>query len=85
MTNEHTPSLNSNLIPSTSMIHRFLLAATLVTATQVALRAADTPARPNFVIIIGDDLTYRDLGCYGGQAHTPSIDRLAAEGLRFER
>lgn len=39
--------------------------------------------RPNFVFVIADDCTYRDLGCYGGQAHTPNIDRLAEEGLRF--
>ncbi len=43
--------------------------------------AADSA--PNFVFIIADDCTYRDLGCYGGQAHTPHIDRLAEEGMRF--
>lgn len=42
-------------------------------------------AKPNFVFIIADDLTHRDLGCYGGQAHTPNIDFLATEGMRFER
>ena len=34
---------------------------------------------------MADDLTYRDIGCYGGQAHTPNIDRLATEGMRFTR
>lgn len=42
-------------------------------------------ARPNFVFVIADDLTFRDLGCYGGQAKTPNIDRLASEGMKFER
>ncbi|HAT59489.1 MAG TPA: sulfatase atsG, partial [Opitutae bacterium] len=42
-------------------------------------------AKPNFVFIIADDLTYRDIGCYGGQAHTPHIDHLATEGMKFER
>lgn len=41
--------------------------------------------QPNFVFIIADDMTYRDLGCYGGQAHTPNIDYLATQGMRFER
>ena len=41
--------------------------------------------KPNFVFIIADDLTHRDLGCYGGQAHTPNIDFLATQGMRFER
>ena len=42
--------------------------------------------RPNFVFILADDLGYADLGCYGGRAEpscSPSIDRMAAEGLRF--
>ncbi|WP_417392808.1 sulfatase [Gimesia sp.] len=41
--------------------------------------------QPNFVFIIADDCTFRDIGCYGGQAHTPNIDRLATEGMRFTR
>jgi len=44
---------------------------------------AGRKARPNFVFIIADDCTYRDIGCYGGQAHTPNIDKLATEGMRF--
>jgi len=46
-------------------------------------RAADP--KPNFVFINADDLTHRELGCYGGQAKTPNIDRLATEGMRFTR
>lgn len=41
--------------------------------------------KPNIVLIIADDCTFRDIGCYGGQAHTPNIDKLATEGMRFER
>lgn len=39
--------------------------------------------KPNIIFINADDLTFRDLGCYGGQAHTPNIDGLAKEGMRF--
>ncbi len=39
--------------------------------------------RPNIVIILADDMGYSDLGCYGGEAATPNLDQLAAEGLRF--
>ena len=42
-------------------------------------------AKPNLVFIIADDLTFRDIGCYGGQAKTPHIDRLANQGMRFTR
>lgn len=41
--------------------------------------------RPNFLFVIADDCTHRDWGCYGGQAKTPNIDRLATEGMRFTR
>jgi N-sulfoglucosamine sulfohydrolase len=41
---------------------------------------------PNFLIILADDCTYNDLPVYGGEnAHTPNIDRLATEGLTFNR
>lgn len=46
---------------------------------------ADEPQRPNFLFVIADDCTHLDLGCYGGQAKTPNIDRLAEQGLRFTR
>ncbi len=40
--------------------------------------------RPNIIFIMADDLGYGHLGCYGQQhIHTPNIDRLAKEGLRF--
>ena len=48
-----------------------------------AIAAPESASRPNLVFVIADDCTYRDLGCYGGQAHTPNIDRLATEGMQF--
>ena len=48
-----------------------------------SVTAREAAPRPNFVFIIADDCTYRDIGCYGGQAHTPRIDRLAQQGMRF--
>jgi arylsulfatase A-like enzyme len=40
--------------------------------------------RPNIILINCDDLGYGDLGCYGSERNdTPTLDRLAAEGLRF--
>ncbi|WP_372898966.1 sulfatase-like hydrolase/transferase, partial [Stieleria sp.] len=41
---------------------------------------------PNVLIILADDCTYNDLPLYGGQnAKTPNLDRLASEGLTFNR
>ena len=44
-----------------------------------------SPARPpNIVLIIADDLGWGEVGCYGQtRIHTPNIDRLAADGMRF--
>ena len=42
-------------------------------------------SRPNFVIIMADDMGLSDLGCYGGEIATPNLDRLAQNGLRFTR
>src|SRR4030042_703574 len=39
--------------------------------------------KPNFLIIIADDMGFSDAGCYGGEILTPNIARLAAGGLRF--
>jgi arylsulfatase A-like enzyme len=49
------------------------------------LAAAEPPAgRLNFVFILMDDLGQRDIGAFGSTFYeTPSIDRLAAEGMRF--
>ena len=40
--------------------------------------------RPNVIYIMADDLGYGEVGCYGQtKIETPSIDKLAAEGMRF--
>ena len=39
--------------------------------------------RPNILLILNDDMGYSDIGCYGGEIHTPNLDRLAQGGLRF--
>ena len=46
------------------------------------LASAASP-RPNVIIIMADDMGFSDVGCYGSEIHTPNIDRLAAEGVRF--
>jgi hypothetical protein len=46
------------------------------------LTAAAAPEKPNIVLIVSDDLSYGDLGCFGQQKiHTPNLDRLAASGV----
>jgi N-sulfoglucosamine sulfohydrolase len=54
-----------------------------LSAVALASAAEEQQVKPNLLFIIADDCTYRDIGCYGGQAHTPNIDRLATQGMRF--
>jgi N-sulfoglucosamine sulfohydrolase len=71
-----------------------LTAALGVAGAASSLPAASLPdavtagkrSHPNFVFLISDDQSYSGATCDGNPAvHTPNIDRLASEGLRFER
>jgi len=39
--------------------------------------------RPNFLVIVADDMGYSDLGSYGGEINTPVLDDLAQQGMRY--
>lgn len=82
----HTPFRHEHAAPR----HRrmCMVCGAILTLLVVGLGLAGSAAAantPNFLFVIADDLTHRELGCYGGQAHTPHIDRLATEGMRFTR
>ncbi len=38
---------------------------------------------PNVLLILADDLGYSDIGAFGGEIRTPTLDRLARDGIRF--
>lgn len=68
------------------MNQRTLVAAVSVAIAAISFDAVRADDPPNFVFILADDLGWRDLGCYGGtKIRTPSIDRLAADGIRFNQ
>ena len=65
-------------------MNKFNLLFSLLLA--VSLSQTFAAKKPNVLIIVADDCTYNDLPLYGGQnAKTPNIDRLASEGLTFNR
>ena len=47
--------------------------------------AAMAGSKPNIVLVLADDMRFSDLGCYGGEIETPTLDSLAENGLRFSR
>jgi arylsulfatase len=61
--------------------------AALLTAVTASAQSAVKPdvrdARPNFLIIVADDLGFSDLGAFGGEIATPNLDALATAGLRL--
>lgn len=69
--------MNGNRIPVRSVFAAFLL--TLTSAPFL-----DAAAKPNILLIVGDDMGYADLGFHGGkEIPTPNLDALAASGVRF--
>ncbi|WP_328984977.1 arylsulfatase [Thiorhodovibrio winogradskyi] len=48
-----------------------------------AVFAADADRRLNIILILGDDLGFSDMGSFGGEITTPSLDALANDGVRF--
>lgn len=66
------------------MIIRFILLAALAAVSGSATGDVSAEsAVPNVVLILADDMGYSDLGCYGGEIDTPTLDRLAAHGVRY--
>jgi arylsulfatase A-like enzyme len=65
----------------------FLRAVALGTAATVvpAFRAEESKTRRMNVLFIAVDDLRPEMGCYGGRAKTPNMDRIAASGLRFDR
>lgn len=56
----------------------------LAAVTAVLSAGSGLAAQPNVVILLADDLGWADVGYHGGEIETPSIDRLAKEGVRLE-
>lgn len=63
-------------------MRRLLFALSTIAACTVPA-AAETPRRPNFLIIVADDLGYSDLGAFGGEIDTPNLDAIARQGVRL--
>ena len=65
------------------MKHRAILVTVLFLASLATLHSAPAAPKPNLVLMVADDLGYRDLSCYGAtKIATPHIDALGRGGVR---
>ncbi len=63
-----------------------MLIFTISPLTSIWGQQEKSEVRPNFVFILADDCTHWDIGCYGSlDSKTPNIDKLAEEGIKFNR
>jgi arylsulfatase A-like enzyme len=69
-----------------SRLTSFVLAQVVVlVAALPGMRAAERMDDPNVVVLVADDLGWRDVGYHNSDIKTPTLDRLAAGGVRLER
>ncbi|WP_166831473.1 arylsulfatase [Thalassoroseus pseudoceratinae] len=71
---------NSRFANRHQVVQSIVWTILLLIAATASVQAED---RPNIIVILSDDMGYSDLGCYGGEIETPTLDGLAREGLRF--
>jgi len=68
------------------MIRRMSLLMVIAGCFMACSEPASNPDKPNIIFILADDLSYRDLSCYGQEQYqTPNLDMLAESGVRFSQ
>ena len=78
--------LSCTELNETQLMHRFTIFLLLNILFVPVFAFSSTQAaetHPNILLIVGDDMGYADVGCYGSEIATPHIDALAGRGLRF--
>ncbi len=66
-------------------IIKLLALAALATAFGITSAVAASPAKPNIVYVLADDLGWKDVGFRGSDIRTPNLDELARGGAVFEQ
>jgi len=69
-------------VPSVLFVLAAIHVVILICSTTQAY-AQEQKKRPNFLLIVADDMGYSDLGSYGGEIKTPVLDNLANKGVRY--
>lgn len=61
------------------------LALSMASYTTVAEESQVASTKPNVLLIVADDLGFSDIGSFGGEISTPTLDSLARSGIRFSQ
>ena len=77
----NTPDVPGQITPCTLTILAAFFCGALIAGTA---GAAEDDSLPNFVMIVSDDQGWKDIGYHDSDVLTPTLDRLAAEGVRLE-
>jgi arylsulfatase len=72
-----------SLMPIVAIAFSILSLGVSRAQAQDPVQIPQTDKRPNFLLIVADDLGYSDLGSYGGEINTPVLDDLANRGVRY--
>lgn len=65
--------------------HRINVALLMLAACTSLQSSAEESSKPNIIIILADDLGWRDVSYHGGPIKTPNIDSIARDGVKLER
>jgi hypothetical protein len=79
--------MNMNLQSRRDFLKKCTRSATFFCTVNPLMSAFSSQSkRPNIVLLIADDCSFWDIGCYGSKdSITPNIDNLAKEGIRFNQ
>lgn len=75
-----TLRLRPSILAGIALVVSTLSGCVLDESSEAPATAPTPPLRPNFLVILADDLGYSDLGAFGGEIDTPNLDKLASEG-----
>lgn len=75
----------SALVMAFTMLTLGLLSIVAPRSTWAQPLTSETTDRPNILLILVDDMGFSDPGCFGGEIQTPTLDRLAQQGIRFNQ
>ena len=64
-------------------VHTFITLILVMMLGSFLMPAEAAERRPNFLLVMADDMGWTDIGSFGGEISTPNLDALAKRGVKF--